>query len=152
MERMQAKARARYRLAEFLGKCGKRCTPERLAILDIALDQRGAFSGEELLAQCQPAPGGITVCRATLFNTLPLLLGAGIICQNSLDHRYQVVRQAVKPRLALICTVCGKVYHRRAPGFAEWLTGQDLRGFSPTENGAEINVYGECSKCHRKLK
>lgn len=153
MERMQAKARARYALAEFLGGSGKRCTPERLLILDVAVEQRKPFTAEELLRKCAESGAGLSLCRATLFNTLPLLVQAGVLRHNIANHSYVSVRTATanKPRLNLVCSICGKVHHRKISGFGSWVSSQDLRGFSATPEGAEVYIYGECSMCRRKL-
>lgn len=143
---MQARARARYAFAQYLGECGKRCTPERLLVLDMALERRRPFMADEL----QASVSGVS--RATLFNTLPLLVRAGILRHNVATHTYETVRSAAarKARLNLVCSHCGKIHHRGAADFATWLAEQNLRGFMPTEGCADIYVYGECDKCRRR--
>lgn len=146
MERMQAKARARYAFAEFLGGCGKRCTPERLSVLDQAMECRSAFLAEDLLNE------DLHVSRATIYNTLPLLVQCGLVRKVAGSNSYELVRSQTgrKPRLNLVCSVCGKVHHRAAAMFPEWIESQHLRGFSPNNDSAEIYIYGECSRCRRK--
>lgn len=153
MDRMQAKARARFAFSEFLGSSGKRCTPERLLVLDAVMEQRKPFTSEELLALCAEQPG-MNICRATLFNTLPLLAEAGFLRRIAYDGhvRYETVRpgNAVKPRRYMICRHCGKVHQADAPDLAEWVSGQNLRGFVAEPQSAAVYVYGQCSRCRRE--
>ncbi len=152
MDRMQAKARARFAFSEFLGERGKRCTPERLLVLDVVMDQRKSFTAEELLSLCKDRPG-LNICRATLFNTLPLLVDAGFMRRLIYDGRtvYEPVRpgNSVKPRLCMVCTVCGKVHHSDVPALAEWVETQPLRGFTPEPQRSVVHIYGLCFRCRR---
>lgn|GEM_PF-1875048 len=153
MEKLQAKARARYAFAEFLGGIGKRCTPERLLILDLAIEQRKPFTANTLLKLCQESHG-IKVCRATLFNTLPLLVQCGLLRRNAHDRdvEYESIRSRgmQSARQHLICNVCGKIHHLRAPDLAAWVASQSFRGFSGEPDSAVVYVYGQCSRCRRK--
>lgn len=152
MDRMQAKARARFAFSEFLGSNGKRCTPERLLVLDMAMEQRKPFTGEELLARCNELPG-ITVCRATMFNTLPLLVSAGFLRRTAHDKQvsYETIRpgSVVKPRQYMVCSRCGKTHRSDAPTLASWVEEQTLRGFVPQPQSAVVYIYGLCARCRR---
>lgn len=152
MDRVQTKARARFAFSEFLGSNGKRCTPERLLVLDMAMEQRRPFTGEELLRCCMDSPG-LNVCRATLFNTLPLLIEAGFLRRLSHDGRvcYETVKPGsiVKPKQYMICTHCGKVHHSDAPTLAAWVESRTLRGFAACPESAVVYIYGLCSRCRR---
>jgi len=155
MERMQAKARARFAFSEFLGRSGKRCTPERLHILDIVMEQRCPFTCEQLLELCQ-GRDGISVCRATLFNTLPLIAEAGFVRRMSHGKvvQYECVRpgSAVKPRLYMECTQCGKVHRSVAPTLEPWLRETNTRGFVAQPESAVVYVSGTCIRCRRNSK
>lgn len=149
---MQAKARARFAFSEFLGRSGRRCTPERLHILDVVMEQRKPFTGEQLLALC----GGrdsISICRATLFNTLPLLVEGGFMRRMAHDKtiRYEAVRPGAvaKPRLYMICSVCGKVHKSDAPSLAAWAEDVAMRGFVPQTESAVVYLNGVCARCRR---
>ena len=153
MEKLQAKARARYAFAEYLGGLGKRCTPERLLVLDVAMEQRKPFTANELLKQCQDS-AGINVCRATLFNTLPLLVQCGLLRRNAHDRdvMYESIRSKNQQiaRQHLICNVCGKIHHFNAPQLSAWVASQSFRGFTGDPESAVVYVYGQCSRCRRK--
>lgn len=153
MERMQTKARARFAFSEYLGRSGKRCTPERLHVLNIVMEQRKPFTVEQLLQLCQQNDG-ITICRATLFNTIPLLIDAGFM-RRIAHHRiveYESVRPGAlcKPRLYMICVNCGKVHKCEAPSLASWAEDVAMRGFTARPESAIVYMNGTCSKCRRK--
>lgn len=152
MERMQAKARARFAFSEFLGRSGRRCTPERLHILDLVMEQRKPFTAAQLLALCH-GRDSISICRATLFNTLPLLVEGGFMRRMVHDKivRYEPVRPGaiVKPRLYMICTICGKVHKSDAPSLAAWAKDVAMRGFVPKTESAIVYLDGECARCRR---
>ncbi|MCM1310134.1 MAG: transcriptional repressor [Bacteroides sp.] len=155
MERMQAKARARFAFSEFLGRSGKRCTPERLHILDIAMEQRKPFTAEQLLQRCRNNEG-INVCRATLFNTLPMIVDAGFMRKIVHDKvvQYESIRPGAvsKPRLYMVCSQCGKVHKSDAPTLEHWLIDINMRGFLPKTDSAVIYINGLCSRCRRNSK
>lgn len=152
MERMQAKARARFAFSEFLGRSGKRCTPERLHILDVAMEQRKPFTGEQLLELCRNQ-GGISVCRATMFNTLPLIVEAGFMRRLAHDKvvQYECVRPGVtvKPRLYMVCVQCGKVHKCDAPPLDSWIEEVNTRGFVAQVESAVVYINGTCARCRR---
>ncbi len=155
MEKLRTKARARYAFAAFLGQQGKRCTPERLLVLDVAMEQRTPFTAEELLRSCVDSRKALNVCRATVFNTLPLLIQAGLVVRHpgpEHDNRYEAVRStgALKPRMFLVCTCCGKILKRTSGAFDRWLEAQAFNNFFPRIELSFTYVYGECSRCRKK--
>lgn len=155
MEKVRTKARARYAFAAFLGQQGKRCTPERLLVLDVVMEQRKPFTAEELLRSCIDSRKDLNVCRATVFNTLPLLIQAGLMVRHpgpDHDNHYEAVRSvvALKPRMFLVCTGCGKIQKRSSMAFDHWLEAQTFRNFSPRIELSITYVYGECAGCRKK--
>ena len=143
-------AQVRDTFATFLESRHKRRTPERFFILEKALALKGHFTADQLLQECEK--GKMRVSRATLFNTLTLLLEAGVVRRFSY-HRvagYEVVaKQTAEPRQNLVCTVCGKIKRRKAPQLRQWVERQHYTDFAPSADGVELYVYGECSRCRR---
>lgn len=140
----------RRQFTTHLERCGKRHTPERFFILDTALEMRGRFTADDLLRRA--ADGNMQVSRATVFNTLPLLLDSGVLRRSS-NHRkvdYEVVSTPAKaePRQNLVCTVCGSIHRRKASSLRDWVSSQSYGDFAPGES-IEIFVYGECGRCRR---
>lgn len=153
MNKMQAKARARFAFSEFLGGSGKRCTPERLVVLDAVMDRRSQFTAEELLEQCA-AQSGISICRATLFNTLPLLIQGGFVRRVSVDGTttYEAVRPGapLKPTAYMVCSSCGKIRRIDAPALGRIASELTPRGFTVDSDSAVAYIHGLCSGCRHK--
>ena len=150
MERMQAKARARFAFSEFLGSCSRRCTPERLAVLDAALDRTEPFGAEDLIEDLQ-RQSAVPVSRATVFNTLPLLLRAGLLRRVFLgsESLYESLRpgKAIKPAVYLVCSVCGKTRRIDSAGFGQWAAVLTPRGFQVEPNASSAYLSGRCTQC-----
>lgn len=150
MERMQAKARARFAFSEFLGSCSRRCTPERLAVLDAALDRNEPFAADDLIEDLQ-FQSAIPVSRATVFNTLPLLMRAGLLRRVFLggDVLYEAFRpgKAMKPTVYLVCSACGRTRRIDSAGFGQWAAVLTPRGFQVEPNASIAYLSGLCSQC-----
>jgi Fur family ferric uptake transcriptional regulator len=143
-------AQVRDTFATFLESRHKRRTPERFFILETATSLKGHFTADKLLQECEK--GKMRVSRATLFNTLNLLLEAGVL-RRLTYHRvvgYEVAaKQTIEPRQNLVCTVCGRIQRRKAPQLRQWVEHQHYTDFAPSADGVELYVYGECSRCRR---
>lgn len=152
MERMQSKARARFAFSEFLGSCARRCTPERLAVLDAALDRNEPFGAEELLDDLSEK-SAINVSRATVFNTLPLLIRAGLLRRVFLggEALYESLRpgKALKPTVYMVCSICGKTRRIDSAGFGQWAAMLTPRGFHVEPNASIAYLSGCCSQCRK---
>ncbi len=140
----------RRQFISHLERYGKRRTPERFFILDTAIGMKGRFTADDLLRRT--SEGTLRVSRATLFNTIPLLIDSGVLRRSS-NHRkvdYEVVSSAAKaePRQHLVCSVCGAVHRRKATSLREWVATQSYGDFVPT-GSIEIFIYGECGRCRR---
>lgn len=154
MEKLRVKVKARYAFAAFLGEQGKRCTPERLLVLDVALSQSKPFTADGLFEACCADSQLMRVSRATVFNTLPLLVGSGLFRRNN-DARGSVTYEPMRsshPRQLLVCATCGKVQRRTSPAMALWLESQTFRNFHPRIDSATLTLYGECSRCRNSHK
>lgn len=154
MERMQSKARARFAFSEFLGSCSRRCTPERLAVLDAALDRNEPFGAEELLNDLSEK-SSINVSRATVFNTLPLLIRAGLLRRVFLGDEalYESLRpgKAMKPTVYVVCSECGKTRRIDSAGFGRWAAVLTPRGFQVEPNASIAYLSGRCSQCKNSM-
>ncbi len=155
---MQSKARARFAFSEFLGSCSRRCTPERLAVLDAALDRTEPFGADELLSDLSEK-SSISVSRATVYNTLPLLMRAGLLRRVFLGDEalYEPLRpgKATKPTVYLVCTLCGKTRKIDSAGFGQWAAMLTPRGFHVEPNTSIAYLSGRCNQCkepHSKEK
>ena len=143
-------------LATYLSDRGLRCTPERILVLDTALDFRAPFTPRQLSEALEGRTDSLKVSRATMFNTLRLLTEAKLLLRTAHDRTvsYDVLRPNVRRqgRQHLVCTGCGKVRRLQAPALDAWIQHQAYRDFVPHADQAVLYVYGECAKCRRKRR
>lgn len=155
MDAVKINTRLRSTFASWLADNGKRCTPERMRVLDVALSLPVRFEAESLVAACE-SDSELRVSRATVFNCLPLLERAGLLRRTSHDRHvtYETVRQTLqlKARQHLICTDCGKVQRLQAPLLAAFIAKQTYRDFTPRPESSMAYIYGLCNKCRRKMR
>ena len=96
-------------LTEYLQKNGHRKTPERYAILDSIYSIKGHFNIESLL-QYMEEKEKFRVSRATLYNTIILLIDAGLVIKHQFGNTSQYERSYNnETHHHMICTMCGKV-------------------------------------------
>ena len=128
-------------------RCRK--TTERYTILDTICDMKGRFTLEELGEQL--AAKNFIVSRATLYNTMRLLLSLRLVVKFVLptgtwyeigykngNHCYQV------------CTVCDKIDELRPTSVATAIDNMRLRRFR--KDGFIVYIYGVCTSCQTKMK
>lgn len=138
---------ALQKLTEYLARTGRRNTPERLEILEAARSLGAPFTVEELASAVEAR--GVRVVRATLYNTVELLVSAGIIARyyGSRGARYEMLPAN---RHHLVCLRCGKTKSVKDQSFSEVLRARHYSAF--TASYFEMTVYGICSACARKAK
>ncbi len=126
-----------------------RKTPERFAVLRHAL----AFNRHFTIDQLQQSLDGASfhVSRATLYNTIDLLLESGIIVKHLFEGvQPQYERTGSIPHSHLVCTSCGKVKDVRDTNLAAFMNAMKFNAFNASHYS--LTVYGMCSTCTRKLK
>lgn len=138
---------ALQKLTEYLARTGRRNTPERLEILEAARSLGSAFTVEDLAAGV--AARGVRVAQATVYNTVELLVAAGVIARyySSRGARYEMLPAN---RHHLVCLSCGKTKAVKDQSFSEVLRARHYSAF--TASYFEMTVYGICSACARKAK
>ena len=138
------------RLARFLENRKMRKTSERFAILD-KIYSSSAHIDVATLHQAMLADG-FQVSRATVYNTLDLLIEAGLVRRITLGdgvNRYERIL-VVNNHHHLICTRCGKVKEMKAVKVVEDLIAHKPRSFEPQYYS--LYIYGLCSKCAKADK
>lgn len=105
---------------QFLINKGLRITNERLTILQAAFLYSEHFTAEELLTQSQSLD--VSVSRATIYRTLPLLIECNLVREIDIgkDYKYYMAEKETKTfQTQVICTDCDKIFEVDAP-FMEW--------------------------------
>ena len=134
---------------EFLEKKSLRRTPERMAVLDCILTINKHFTVEDLKQLMDDGP--YRVSRATLYNTIELLLECEVLRKNIFDGltpQYEI-RTAI-PHSHLVCTCCGKVKEVKDNTLTAFMNARKYTAFNTSYY--KIVIYGTCSTCMRRLK
>lgn len=129
-----------------------RKTPERFAILKKVWQQSHHFNADALHAALEG--DGYHVSRATVFNTIELLVDSGVLRRHQFGSGKSVVYEAARgSHLHLICTRCGKVRELsdRNGELAGLITQRcSTSSFEPAYCNAY--VHGICGQCARKMR
>ena len=122
---------------------GYRSTAPRQAIIGLLEGKQGGFTVEEI-SEALPAVG-----RATVYRTIKLLLGAGVICKLALADGAPVYSLSrVEHHHHTVCVKCGAVGEFRAATVERLLRaiGDDIQG---EVVGHRIEFYIDCNDCLR---
>ena len=135
----------RERFLGFLKDRGQRRTPERLAVLDALYATPDHVDADTLYARLRTE--GVQVSRATVYNTLDLLL------ESDLAVRHQFGQQQAKYERAyaywqhdhLICVDCGEILEFCDPRLQSIQeTVAEIYGFEVARHA--LTVYGHCRR------
>lgn len=137
---------ARARFESFLRSLGKRLTPERFKILDIALQMGQHFTADELYAKLELL--SFHVSRVTVYSTLNLLCDAGILSEESFGKRKKQYELNQRNHIHLICRSCGKIREVDDPQIMHQFALRRYGSFNPQK--VSIEIFGLCGNCFRK--
>lgn len=144
------KTAALAEFAAYMSRRSMRKTPERLAIYERALSMAGHFDTEALHKAMDDSD--YHVSRATVYNTVNLLVEAGLLARHKFAAKHAQYEHVHAPshHHHLVCTQCGKVKELVAPDVDNVVSHLDVGSFTPTS--VELNVMGLCRSCVKKNK
>lgn len=152
MELSKEQTAARTALDRYIAENGMRRTPERYSVLEHAYAMRGHFDIDQLYETMRQ--GDCRVSRATVYNTIQLLVNAGLVRKHRFDNttaQYERVScVSMSSHHHLVCRVCGSVREMSDSDTVRAIEQRQYNGFRP--DYVALYVYGLCSRCQRRLR
>jgi Fur family ferric uptake transcriptional regulator len=136
-------------LAKYLKNTrGLRATPERYAVLDAVLQTQGHFDAENLYYRL--IAGGMKISKATVYNTLELLLRAGLVSKYRFAEKTSRYEKALgRPQHHhLICLQCGDILEFVSDKL-ERIQEEVCADREFVSQSSSLQIFGTCSKCRK---
>lgn len=135
---------------QYLSDHKRRKTPERFAILDHIYNTKGHFDMDSLYKSMVDV--NFRVSRATLYNTIELLLDCGLVVKHQFGGNISKYERAYgnENHDHIICTSCGEVWESKNGNLFTPAQQRKIKKF--TVSYYSMYIYGICSKCSHARK
>ncbi|MDE6176769.1 MAG: transcriptional repressor [Paramuribaculum sp.] len=144
------KASAVTAFATYMKRHRMRKTPERFAIFERILSMRDHFTVDDLYAAMEKTD--YHVSRATIYNTVNILVDAGLLVRHTFAGRQTQYERISGPgrHHHLISSQCGRIKEIVDSDIDSLLAHKSFGSFTPLF--AEVSIYGLCRSCMKKSK
>jgi Fur family transcriptional regulator, ferric uptake regulator len=134
------------KFVSFLKANGQRVTKERLIILDTIIASSGHIEADDLFIKLKGK--GLKSSRATVYNTLQLLVKSKIIAKSNLGESHQHYERAygLPQHHHLICSICGSVVEFEEKNI-ELIQTNICKKYKFKSNNYLFQITGTCNKC-----
>lgn len=148
MERQEIKDIVKQIFTEYLNANGHRKTPERYAILDTIYSIDGHFDIDTLYSLMRKERK-YSVSRATLYNTIILLIDARLVIKHQFGNTSQYERSYNREtHHHQICTECGKITEFQSEKLQRAIEETKQDDFLLSHYS--LYLYGICKDCTNK--
>lgn len=133
-------------LRNHLKEQGFRQTPERFSVLEELYTSEGHFNADELFLRMKNK--GSRISRATVYNTLELLVHCNLVECHQFGHNHMHYERAYgfQHHDHLICNHCGDIIEFSMPELEMLQDEACLRlGFTPDRHS--LQIFGSCKPC-----
>ena len=142
-------AGARNTFTQYLQGKKLRITRERLLLVEEIMKGSGHFDADELYTLLKSK--GLKASRATVYNTLELLVNCGLISKYRFGENHSRYEKAFgRPRHDhLICLHCGDIIefvNKRLPKIQSEVCEENSFKFQ----SATLQIFGTCEKCQKE--
>lgn len=147
---IKIREQVRNEFTDYLTLHKHRKTPERYAILDHIYSTKGHFDMDVLYLSMKES--NFRVSRATLYNTIELLLDCGLVVKHQFGANVSQYERAYgnENHHHAICLVCGAVKEYKNVNLFTPTQQKMLKRFKISYYS--MYVYGICSKCEKIKK
>jgi Fur family ferric uptake transcriptional regulator len=150
MDNSKLKEQAKSEFMDYLSLHKQRKTPERCAILEHIYSIKGHFDMDSLYKTMKQS--AFKVSRATLYNTIELLLDSGLVIKHQFGANISKYEKAYgnENHDHLICLNCGEVKEYKNGNLFTPAQQKRLQRFKVSYYS--MYIYGICNKCMRAKK